>query len=336
MKWLKITFFGYLPFDPLILVLFPFLVHYEYYISPKGHVIDIIEIGSSTMPPPYLIIYCRHRLPYVVISLHWNVALKMKRVPTMRLRRGMASLPAKPKRRRRERQKRSPEPVPNPKERHPRLLWPTQNLRANLKENPQPRERNEQHPRVARKSRLSHLSMKSHQLQLPRKQTHLWQSSNLFLSLHSQHPMEANPPLAEKADATSIPSVVKPISKAKPRRASSSSCSSKVGNPPSERRTRRTRVSKGSKKEKDEPKGENALPEGCPGDVGGVRKRQPKGFARRARPKSVPGAIAKWDAIKGAFNELIRPHVSVASYHEVRVGFGDDTLFHLQVCCPLF
>ena len=145
-------------------------------------------------------------------------------------------------------------------------------------------------------------------------------------------PMEANPPLAEKADATSIPSVVKPISKAKPRRASSSSCSSKVANPPSERRTR---VSKGSKKEKDEPKGENALPEGCPGDVGGEKKAA-KSFARRARPKSVPGAIAKWDAIKGAFNELIRPHVSVASYHEVRVGFGDDTLFHLQVCCPLF
>ena len=149
--------------------------------------IGIIELGSSIMSPPYLTIYCRHRSSYVVINLHWSVALKMKRVPTMRRGRGMASLLAKQKPRPgpREKEKGKQKPVPNPKERHPKLLWLTQNLRAKSKENPQPRERNEQHQRVARKSRLS---MKLHQLQ-PGKQTHRWQSSNLFRILHSQkHP----------------------------------------------------------------------------------------------------------------------------------------------------
>ena len=158
--------------------------------------IGIIELGSSIMSPPYLTIYCRLRSSYVVISLHWSVALKMKRVPTMRRGRGMASLLAKQKQKQKPRpgprgkEKEKQKPVPNPKERHPKLLWLTQNLRAKAKENPQPRERNEQHQRVARKSRLS---MKLHQLQ-PWKQTHHWQSSNLFRILHSQkHPWKPTP-----------------------------------------------------------------------------------------------------------------------------------------------
>ena len=134
-------------------------------------------------------------------------------------------------------------------------------------------------------------------------------------------PMEADLPLAEKADEiTSMPKVVKPVSKAKPRRASSSSTSSKVANSPSEKRTR---VSKGSKKKDAEPK-EGKVPEGGPDDVADGVRKVPKSFARRVRPKSVPGAIAKWDAIKSAFNELIRPHVESSSYHEERVGFRDE------------
>jgi hypothetical protein len=72
-------------------------------------------------------------------------------------------------------------------------------------------------------------------------------------------PMEADPPLAKKADEKK--SVKPSVSKTKPRRASSSSCSSNMANPPSEKRTR---VSKGSKKEKAEPKGGNPVPEGGP------------------------------------------------------------------------
>ena len=119
-------------------------------------------------------------------------------------------------------------------------------------------------------------------------------------------PMEADPPLAKKADEKK--SVKPSVSKTKPRRASSSSCSSTMANPPSEKRTR---VSKGSKKEKAEPKGGNPVPEGGPEHVADGERKAAKSFARRVRPKSVPGAIAKWDAIKGAFNELIRPHVGL-------------------------
>lgn len=43
----------------------------------------------------------------------------------------------------------------------------------------------------------------------------------------------------------------------------------------------------------------------------------PKTFARRARPISSPGNL-KWDAIRAAFNEEIRPHVVKPSVHEDR------------------
>eukprot|EP00435_Cladocopium_sp_Y103_P025139 s169_g6.t1 len=120
-------------------------------------------------------------------------------------------------------------------------------------------------------------------------------------------PVEADPPLAEKPDeTTSTPHVVKPsASKTRTRRDSSSSRSSKVANPPSEKGTG---VSKRQKKEKvSSAEGGEPAPGGGPGDAAPAPKKEAKSFARRPRPKSMPAAIAKWDAIRGAFNELIRP-----------------------------
>ena len=292
--------------------------------------IGIIELGSSIMSPPYLTIYCRHRSSYVVINLHWSVALKMKRVPTMRRGRGMASLLAKQKPRPgpREKEKGKQKPVPNPKERHPKLLWLTQNLRAKSKENPQPRERNEQHQRVARKSRLS---MKLHQLQ-PGKQTHRWQSSNLFRILHSQkHPWKPTRHWQRKLMRKNRSSLQSPRPSLE-----------ELAHPhvpqtwPTLHQKREHGWARDRRRRRLNPKGEILCLKGVPMNLWDGLKWTlfaAKSFARRVRPKSVPGAIAKWDAIKGAFNELIRPHVGLPSYHEEPVGFR---YVYLQVHCLLY
>ena len=48
-----------------------------------------------------------------------------------------------------------------------------------------------------------------------------------------------------------------------------------------------------------------------------------KSFARRARPSS-SNAGQKWDAIRTAFNEEIRPQVTAASVHEDRNHLGQE------------
>lgn len=61
------------------------------------------------------------------------------------------------------------------------------------------------------------------------------------------------------------------------------------------------------------------------GDGGGDGPKE-KSFARRARP-STSKASQKWDAIRSAFNEEIRPQDSASSVHEDGNHLGQEIVF---------